>query len=160
MKEIELTQGYTAIVDEIDADLSSWSWQAMSRNGKFYAVHSTRSNGKIVPVNMHRVILARMLGRELEKHELPDHINRNPLDNRRGNLRIATRSQNGANTKLNANNTSGYKGVSFHKGNGKWQAQIKVNQHKKALGYFNTPEEASDAYREAALEHFGEFATP
>lgn len=86
-----------------------------------------------------------------------DHINRDRADNRITNLRLATRSQNQANTRLSTNNTSGYKGV-FRHTTGKWAASIKINKKTKFLGTFTTVEQAHEAYKHAAIELFGSFA--
>jgi hypothetical protein len=87
-----------------------------------------------------------------------DHINHNKLDNRKENLRICTEAENVHNTRISRNNTSGYKGVTFHKRDKKWQTQIRSGQGKRYLGYFNTAEEAAKNYDEKAKEAFGEFA--
>lgn len=87
-----------------------------------------------------------------------DHKNQNRDSNWIDNLREATRSQNMANQGLTKRNTSGFKGVSFHKASGKWIANIKANGKAIYLGLFVTAQEASAAYRTAALEFFGEFA--
>ena len=87
-----------------------------------------------------------------------DHINHNPLDNRRNNLRICTQQENQFNRSIQYNNTSGFTGVSFHKYSNKWMAYIKINKKKKFLGYYNTKEEAAKARRLAEIEYFGEFA--
>lgn len=87
-----------------------------------------------------------------------DHINGDPLDNRLANLRLATRSQNLANTKLLPSNTSGFKGVSFSKKLHRWRASICINQQRKHLGFFNSPEAAHAAYVSAAEQCFGVFA--
>jgi len=88
-----------------------------------------------------------------------DHINGDGLDNRRENIRVSTKSQNQANRRnLQSNNTSGFKGVDFHRG--KWRAQIKVDGRKIDLGSFDTPDEASGAYLRSAHHHFGKFAYP
>jgi len=87
-----------------------------------------------------------------------DHINRDPLDNRLANLRVATRSENNANTGLRRNNTSGFKGVSFHKKAGRWQARMTVNGRGRSLGLYATPEAAHAAYAAAAQTVHGEFA--
>jgi hypothetical protein len=85
-----------------------------------------------------------------------DHINGDKADNRWTNLRLATRSQNQANLRKMATNTSGYKGVRWHKG--KWEAKITVNGQQKYLGYFDCPATAHAVYAEAAKKHFNEFA--
>jgi hypothetical protein len=87
-----------------------------------------------------------------------DHINGNRLDNRISNLRAATSSQNGRNRKVNSNNTSGFKGVYYHKKARKWTAQIKSHGRSHYLGYFDTPELAHMAYGKAAAELHGDFA--
>jgi HNH endonuclease/AP2 domain len=93
---------------------------------------------------LHRVIMGAKTG------ELVDHINGNGLDNRKSNLRFATKSQNGANSKR--------KGYSFHKASGKWRATITKNYKQYTLGYFDTEEEARKAYKKAHAEIFGEFS--
>ncbi len=88
-----------------------------------------------------------------------DHKNRNSLDDRIENLRIATRSQNYANNSIQLRNTSGYKGVSWNKIAKKWRASIGVNKKFISLGYFDNPADAGNAYLKAAKEYFGEFAS-
>jgi hypothetical protein len=151
---IPLTQGQQTIIDAVDADLIELKWYAyQAHNGPYYA--HTAQKGPI-----HRIILARKLGRDLLPHpqEMADHIDGNSLNNRRCNLRLATHSQNMRNRKRPVNNTSGYKGVAYRKDVHKWIAYITVSKKLKHLGYFNTPEEAHEAYCEAAKEHYGEFA--
>jgi hypothetical protein len=87
-----------------------------------------------------------------------DHIDCNPANNKWSNLRQATVSQNGWNQRLHSKNTSGFKGVSFHKSSGRYRADIQLNGKQMSIGAFNTPEEAHKAYCEAALEHYGEYA--
>jgi len=84
-----------------------------------------------------------------------DHIDRDPVNNRIANLRLATCSQNGGNARISARNTSGIKGVCWHKNTKKWQAQITVNRRNHALGYFDDINAACAAYRAAAQVHFG-----
>lgn len=87
-----------------------------------------------------------------------DHIDGDPQNNRLTNLREATVSQNQANARRRANNTSGFKGVNFHKRGRKWQARIRVNGKSLYLGFFDSREAAHAAYVAAARELFGEFA--
>lgn len=87
-----------------------------------------------------------------------DHINNIKDDNRFINLRPATLSQNMHNQGKRKNNTSGFKGVSFHGGANKWMAQIKVNWENKYLGVYSTPQEAHAAYCKAAKKHHQQFA--
>jgi hypothetical protein len=89
-----------------------------------------------------------------------DHINRVKSDNRIENLRLATNSQNRANTGLRRDNASGQTGVWFDNHRKKWAAEIHWQNQKTRLGRFNTFEAAQSAYRQAAKEKFGEFALP
>lgn len=87
-----------------------------------------------------------------------DHINGNPSDCRKANLRISSQKQNSYNTRLSKNNRTGYKGVSWDKCRKKYAACICINGETKHLGRYATKEEAADAYDRAASFYFGEFA--
>ena len=87
-----------------------------------------------------------------------DHENRNSLDDRIGNLRPATKTQNGWNRGLMSTNTSGVKGVSWSEAAHKWQATIRINGRSIGLGYYSDIEDARQAYEEAASKYQGEFA--
>ena len=87
-----------------------------------------------------------------------DHIDLDKANNRFVNLREATDSQNEANKRMLRNNTSGYRGVSWHKRDKKWIAQIWVAGKKRHLGYSDCPAAAHFAYIVAADMAFGEFA--
>ena len=87
-----------------------------------------------------------------------DHINGNKSDNRISNLRLANKSLNGANREKPANNSSGFKGVYWHKQRQKWHASIAFEGRKHSLGLHPTADEAHEAYKVAAEKLFGEFA--
>jgi hypothetical protein len=87
-----------------------------------------------------------------------DHRNLIRDDNRIDNLREATRSQNSMNSGVNSRNTTGFKGVSFFKKTSRWKASAKINGKPTHLGYFDTPQAASDAYQGFAKKHHGAFA--
>jgi hypothetical protein len=146
---------YVALVSEKDEDLANFTWHVQVQKTGTYA---KRVTGTVNTRMLHTVVLERILGRELERHELADHINGDGLDNRRNNLRVATKSQNMQNKRIGSNNTSGYKGVSWANSIKKWVAQIRVNGKTIILGYFDEPESAYEAYCKAAKEHYGEFA--
>jgi hypothetical protein len=160
MVTIELTKGYEAVVDDADADLAELKWTAKEGDGRVYAYRKARDNGKRKNILMHRVILERELNRKLLPFpkEQADHIEGIGLDNRRGNLRVASNAQNQSNRSKTKNNTSGFKGVYWNKRDKKWYAQIRVNYEYFYLGSFTDPLLAANAYDAAALEHHGEFA--
>lgn len=104
----------------------------------------------------HRVAFALHYGRWPKEHI--DHANGVRTDNRICNLREASASQNMQNSKAKSRNTSGYKGVTWDKSKGKWQASIRHNGKSKFLGRYDDPKEAFSAYCEAAKRYHGEFA--
>ena len=88
-----------------------------------------------------------------------DHINGNPCDNRKSNLRLSTHSQNSCNQKINSNNTSGHKGVWFDKKHNKWCASIKVNKKNNWLGRFDMYDDAVKAREKAEQKYHKEYST-
>lgn len=156
---IPLTKGHVTIVDMADADLSQYKWRAVETSHP-YAMRQWRNgpNQRQSYEYLHRVIMSRILGRSLVKGEDVDHIDGNSLNNRRANLRVATRSQNMANSELQPNNTSGFKGVYWNDVTRRWTAHIMVNRQRHFLGYYDLPEDAAIAYNHAAKAEFGEFA--
>jgi hypothetical protein len=106
-------------------------------------------------VYMHRVILG------AERGQVTDHRNGDRIDNRRGNIRLATQSQNSANRyRLLPNTSSRFRGVTFHKASGKWQAQLKHLKRNYHLGLYERQEDAARAYDRAARQTWGEFCRP
>ncbi len=87
-----------------------------------------------------------------------DHINGIKDDNRIINLRGCTQSENCRNTKTRSDNTSGYKGVYWVKALSKWTATVQVNKKRTTVGYFSCKHKAAEAYNEAAIIYYGEFA--
>jgi hypothetical protein len=87
-----------------------------------------------------------------------DHIDGNRANNAIANLRLCNQSQNNANTKKRVTNTSGFKGVSWHRRYRKWTASIKLSGKQTHLGYFTDKEVAAAAYASALVKNFGEFA--
>lgn len=155
---IELTQGMTTI-DIEDADLAQFGWYALRspNSDRYYAVrHITTGYKKQGLLLLHKVIFERFA--TLLPGQVIDHKDNNPLNNRRSNLRIASHSQNMQNRKRHKNNTSGYKGVTWHKGKGKWRAAITVNKRKVHLGYFVNLEDAAAAYHTASEQLHREFS--
>lgn len=139
--EVPLSRGKVALVDARDVELvASRNWHAVSRGGNWYARDRTS-------LYMHHLLLPPQSGLEI------DHVNGNGLDNRRSNIRYATRAQNRANQKRSTG-ASGVKGVFWHKRDRVWQARVAG----RFLGYFRTRAEAAAAYRRAAEQKFGEYA--
>jgi hypothetical protein len=110
--------------------------------------------GKIYKV--HRIIWKMQTGED--PGECIDHVNGDPLDNRWVNLRLATCSQNRANSRLAKNNRYGLKGVRFHPERKCWEAWINIQGKTRWLGKFETPDLAHAAYNDAAQQTFGAFA--
>ena len=159
MKTIELTQNQITFISDEDFErVSGYKWFAFfapsySGGGKFVAARNVpKPNGKQQHLYLHRFIMNAPQGL------IVDHIDGNPLNNKRENLRLATVAENGQNRGKPATNTSGFKGVDFHKGTGKFRAQITVNKKRITLGYFLTASDAACEYDQAAIQHYGEFA--
>jgi len=105
----------------------------------------------------HRIIWEIIMG-EIPNGFYIDHIDGDRSNNNIENLRLCTTQQNAYNRGMQANNKSGFKGVSWHKQKGKWVAQIKIDGKNKFLGFFEDKEKAYLAYCEKAIERHGEFA--
>lgn len=144
MRTIPLTQGKQALVDDADYDwLNQWKWCYHLGYAKRRS-SGGRSGSQIL--FMHRVI------NETPGGFVTDHINRDKLDNRRANLRTATKRLNAANTGVAVNNTSGVKGVYRRSDGKKWFASIMVEQKTIYLGCFDEISEARKAREHAERE--------
>ena len=155
MKEIPLTRGHVALIDDADyEELSRYKWRVLSaHSGRFYAVRSTTViEGRQRIIYMHRQILG------VGPDEQVDHRSQATLDNQRTNIRKCTRSQNAVNSRKKRGCTSRFKGVHFHKTARKWCARIKKDGVRQHLGLFTDERDAARAYNVAAFEAFGEFA--
>jgi hypothetical protein len=156
MKRIPVTRGQFALVDDEDYErIATHNWVAnySPHTGSFYAQRSAKTiRGNRSVILMHREIV------EAKRGETLDHENGDTLDNRRENIRVCTRSQNNWNSRIGVSNTSGFKGVYWHKGHRKWGASIGLNGRNKHLGYFESPTDAAKAYDDAARTVAGEFA--
>lgn len=144
MKEIQLTKGMVALVDDEDYDrLLKHKWYFGSHG---YAVRDTGGRKNRRAVLMHNEIIC----------PLPtfviDHLNREKLDNRKCNLRACTKSQNSFNS-FRKDNASGYRGVSWCRITNKWVTRKSVRGVYKVIGYFTTAEDANDAYKAVSIQY-------
>lgn len=151
--EVPLTDGYIALIDRADRDLiAGFNWRAHADPKRADLVYATAWHGDL-HLLMHRLIVGAGPGVAI------DHANRNSLDNRRINLRRASKQQNGANRgSPRVAKSSQYKGVSWNRGHTRWIAFIHVDGKSRSIGYFKTEIEAAAAYDRAAEEAWGEFA--
>ncbi len=143
MKQIPLTKGHSALVDDQDYEwLSQWKWH--EANG--YARRVKKVKGRCVPVYMHRQIL------EAEPKQVIDHLNHNPLDNRRENLCVGTQRDNLMNRArtIRPEFSSPYRGVAIHR-----PGRFIVQYRKSYVGLFSDEVEAALAYDRAAIADQG-----
>ncbi len=149
------------IIDrEVASLFDQYTWTASDNgNGIIYVHRKTKKGegGKPKKIYLHRVLAGAVEG------EIVDHINRNPLDNRRSNLRITSRTINNINRGKNKTwkgrpTSSVYRGVSWNKKMKMWQAYICCNSKRKHLGYFTEEKDAARAYDVRAYELHGEYA--
>lgn len=150
-----LDERYVTLVDVQDLPLVlRYPWRVIKgASGNHYVYAKSAGRG----LYLHRLIANTPRGFET------DHRNGLSLDNRRSNLRIATMSQNSANTGKprradGKQHTSRFKGVSWSAERGKWRALITVNGQRRNLGRYTTEEEAAAVYDRAAFQAWGEFA--
>lgn len=147
---VPLTKGAFAVVDSADVpELSEHNWKLVTfKGGSTYEGRTTRSG----LVLMHRQLMSSADGLEV------DHRDTDGLNNRRGNLRVATSSQNKCNQRTSSLNTSGFKGVCWCKQVGAWKARVQLNGRQYHAGFHSTPEAAYAARCALAERLHGEFA--
>lgn len=142
----------STIVDLADADLiAGFEWRLAGAKERRYVL---AQRGRML-IYLHRLIVG------AGPDELVDHVNRDTLDNRSCNLRVATKSQNGANRvadRRRAGTTSRHKGVSWNRERRRWRAYIHMDGKTRALGAFRSEDDAARAYNAAALATWGRFA--
>lgn len=151
MKEVELSRGLVALIDDQDIEpvMAVGKWYANPAGRTFYARKNIWRAGLCYSIRMHTLITG---------WPLVDHINGNGLDNRRVNLRSATEAQNSKNRRRRSDNTSGFKGVYWHAQRGRWAVCAFVNGKNRHLGLFDDITEAAQAYDLAVIRAFGKFA--
>lgn len=148
--EVPLHTGQTLIIEKRDLWVFTyWRWSVRQHHsGNTYLHRKERGRA----VHFHREIIA------APDEFVVDHINGNGLDNRRSNLRLATRTQNNWNRAFQRDKGTGFMGVSFHRASGLWRARLKVGDTAERTSYHQTPEEAAKARDAMALQARGEFA--
>jgi len=151
MKQIPLTRGLVAIVDDEDYDmLMQWKWTYLNKGYAYRHIYD--GHRYLRTALMHRQIMGLLDTPSVKV----DHINHDGLDNRRSNLRRATQQQN----QWNCRKRSGkfpYKGIR-KRPKRNWQALIELDGRCVTIGSFPTAEDAARAYDDCARRHFGEFA--
>lgn len=152
IKFIPLSRGQFAIVDEEDFEfVNKWKWYFSSKGYAIRFGPRNRKNKRKIFL-MHRLLMNNPDGYEV------DHANGDKTDNRKSNLRIATRQQNAMNQGKTALNKSGYRGVFWHKKANKWCVQITINKRNVHIGLFKSKLDAAMAYNKAARKYHGKFA--
>lgn len=157
LKEIQLTQGKVALVDDADyGRLNRFKWYAHKQPRTYYAARNIRmSDSKRLKIFMHQVILGLQPGDPRQC----DHRDGNGLNNIQSNLRICTSRQNNqSQRKKRKVGTSKYKGVCWHRGRRKWCSRIHVSGEQIFLGLFESEIGAARVYDAAAVKYHGAFA--
>ena len=145
-----------------DRAANSWRTQYLGERAGSNITRDGRTYCQIelfnVKYNAHRLAWKIYYGED--PPDIIDHIDGDGSNNKIENLRAATIFQNGWNAKKSSRNKSGYKGVSFNTQRNKWRAAIHVNKKTILIGYYSTPQEASEAYQKASAAYHGEFYNP
>jgi hypothetical protein len=149
---IRLSKDYFTIIDSEDLPrVSKYKWHTTTVN-KYNKPRAVCSFKGRKTLKLSRLIM------NAPDNMVVDHINGNPLDNRKCNLRICSQRENMLNRNLNRNNKSGYKGVSWSKRDNKWLSELQTNNKSYYLGIYKDKIEAAKAYDKKAIEFFGEYA--
>lgn len=159
MKTIPLSQGLIATVDdEAYEAVAAFKWSAMKQRNTFYAVRGILTpEGERTTGYLHRFIWE-LLNGPIPDDMTIDHRDRDGLNNAGANLRLATHQQQNLNKGKQANNSSGFVGVSYRNDCGKWRTCVMADGRTKSLGHFDCPVNAAMAYDRYMYEnHGGEF---
>lgn len=153
-RQIPLTRGHVATVDaDMYDELNKYNWHSHAG----YAARTKKRKGVVTIILMHREILGLK-----DPSQIVDHINRDKADNRRSNLRIVSKSENGRNRPKDSDGSNQYKCIykfhDKHKRKKPYYVQITVNGKKHHGGYFKSPDEALDTYNDMAKRLHGDFA--
>lgn len=152
-REIQLTKGAVAIVDDDDYErVNKFKWYLGGSGNYRYAVRAVTENGRRYTARLHHAIAGEHRGKCI------DHINGNTLDNRKCNLRIATRGQNRANSIAQKNNSTGVKGVYKTAKEGVFKVIINNKGLMEYLGCYSDIEEARTVFAERHQQLHGEFS--
>lgn len=156
MKQVPLTQGKVAIVDDEDYErIIAFKWHTCRHyHGNWYA-------RRVLPRGPHSQstqLLHRFILNLPQRHPQVDHRDGNGLNNSKSNLRIVTNGQNQANARIRRDNNSGFKGVGRQQRSNKWHARIRIQGRMVQLGVFLTAEDAARAYDQKALQVRGQYA--
>jgi len=153
---VDLSKGHVALIDADDiptVDIGAWSVDLAPKGRKYASRHN--SAGKVY---MHRVIMAPQPGQDV------DHVDGCTLlgapwvlDNRRANMRLASRSQNNANARLRTDNSTGYRGV-WRSPSGTYTVEVAMHGTRRRVGRFATAQAAAEERDRIAAELHGEFA--
>ena len=153
MKEIPLTRGHVALVDDEDyGRASAFRWYALTNSGVVYATRAYRDATKQKRMYLHHFVTG------VDAATYIDHKNHNGLDCQKHNLRIATNQQNQDNSRKQVGVSSQYKGVSWNKQKQRWKAAVWTTGKPIFLGWFKNEGDAARAYNEGAKTLFGEYS--